>query len=83
MAKSKSQDDIESMSFEQALEELKDIVSKLESGESKLEEAIDAYDRGARLKRHCESKLREAEAKIEKIRVGAGDEVKTEQFDAG
>lgn len=83
MAKGKSQDDIESMSFEQALEELKDIVSKLESGESKLEEAIDAYDRGARLKRHCESKLREAEAKIEKIRVGAGDEVKTEKFDAG
>lgn len=62
--------DIESLSFEQALSELRGIVESLEQGETKLDEAISAYERGARLKAHCEKKLKEAEAKIEQIRVG-------------
>lgn len=62
--------EIESLSFEEALEELKAIVSNLESGESKLDQAIAAYERGALLKSHCEAKLREAKAKIEKVNVG-------------
>ena len=57
------------MTFEDALAELKQIVERLEKGEGKLDEAIQAYERGAQLKRHCEQKLKEAEAKIEKIRV--------------
>ncbi len=63
----KQQNAIEAMSFEEALEELKEIVSRLESGQGKLDTAIQAYERGAALKRHCELKLREAQAKIEKI----------------
>lgn len=84
MAKDKTEDhkDIAKMSFEQALEELKEIVSRLESGEGRLDEAIAAYDRGAALKRHCEAKLREAQEKIEKISLGPGGEVKTETFEA-
>jgi exodeoxyribonuclease VII small subunit len=62
--------DIDGMSFEAALTELRGIVERLEQGETKLDEAIQAYERGARLKAHCEKKLKEAEAKIEKIRVG-------------
>jgi exodeoxyribonuclease VII small subunit len=62
--------DIDNMSFEAALTELRGIVERLEQGETKLDEAIQAYERGARLKAHCEKKLKEAEAKIEKIRVG-------------
>ena len=63
--------DIQAMSFEDALDELQRIVTELEAGKGKLDEAIDAYQRGAALKRHCESKLAEAKAKVEKIKLDA------------
>ncbi|HEX9789810.1 MAG TPA: exodeoxyribonuclease VII small subunit [Kiloniellales bacterium] len=83
MARKEGRPDIAKMSFEDALEELKEIVSALESGEGRLDEAIEAYERGALLKKHCETKLREAQEKIEKISLGAGGQVKTDAFDAG
>ena len=73
--------DIKEMSFEAALDELQKIVGQLESGQGKLDEAIDAYQRGAALKRHCENKLRQAKAQIEKINLGTGGEAETEPFD--
>ncbi|MEH6630846.1 MAG: exodeoxyribonuclease VII small subunit [Halopseudomonas aestusnigri] len=73
--------DIQTMSFEAALAELKMIVERLEQGEGKLDEAIDAYDRGAKLKAHCETKLREAQEKIEKITIGPDGEPRIEPFD--
>jgi exodeoxyribonuclease VII small subunit len=82
MAKEKTQQDISKMSFEQALEELKTIVEQLETGETRLDDAIAAYERGSRLKRHCEDKLREAQAKIEKISLGSDGKVASEPFDA-
>jgi exodeoxyribonuclease VII small subunit len=82
MAKEKTQQDLSKMSFEQALEELKTIVEQLETGETRLDDAIAAYERGSRLKRHCEDKLREAQAKIEKISLGTDGEVASEPFDA-
>lgn len=63
--------DIQALSFEDALEELQRIVTELETGKGRLDEAIDAYQRGAALKRHCESKLAEAKAKVEKIKLDA------------
>jgi exodeoxyribonuclease VII small subunit len=62
--------DIGSLSFEAALSELEEIVRKLEQGKSSLEDAIGAYERGASLKRHCELKLNEAKARVEKISLG-------------
>lgn len=62
--------DIAKMSFEEALAELEGIVRELEGGDAKLEEAIGSYERGAALKKHCEAKLRDAKAKIEKISIG-------------
>jgi len=73
--------DVKAMSFEAALEELKAIVGRLESGQGKLDEAIEAYERGALLKRHCEAKLREAQEKIEKISLKADGSVGTEPFE--
>jgi exodeoxyribonuclease VII small subunit len=70
MAESKLPRDIAAMSFEDALAELEQIVRRLEDGKSRLDEAISSYERGAALKRHCEAKLREAQAKIEKISLG-------------
>jgi len=62
--------DIASLSFEQALAELEGIVQKLESGQAPLEESIALYERGARLKAHCESRLEAARLRVEKIVVG-------------
>lgn len=59
--------DIAKLSFEDALAELEAIVRQLEEGKGKLEDAIKAYARGAALKRHCETKLAEARAKVDKI----------------
>ena len=73
--------DIRKMSFEQALEELKEIVERLEQGQGELDQAIEAYQRGAPLKDHCEAKLRDAEQKIAKISLGADGSVGTENLD--
>ena len=62
--------DIDALSFEDALSELESIVRRLEEGSAKLDEAITAYERGALLKRHCESKLQEAQLRVEKIVLG-------------
>ena len=56
-------DDIAGLSFEDALAELEKIVRGLEGGQQKLEDAITCYERGASLRRHCEAKLAEAEAR--------------------
>jgi exodeoxyribonuclease VII small subunit len=63
--------ELAAMSFEEALAELEQIVRRLEGGNGKLDEAITAYERGALLKRHCETKLREAQARVDKIVMGA------------
>ena len=72
---------IETMSFEEALVELEAIVRNLETGKVPLEESIAAYERGAALKKHCENKLRDAQAKIEKITVGKDGSIKTQPLD--
>ena len=71
---------IDSLSFEEAMAELEKLVKQLEDGKAKLEDAIGAYERGALLKRHCETKLREAQAKIEQISVGADGSVTVKPF---
>ena len=62
--------DIAAMSFEDALSELEQIVRRLEAGQVKLDEAIQSYERGAQLKRHCELKLDEAQQRVDRIVVG-------------
>lgn len=64
--------DIASLSFEQALQELEQIVARLESGQAPLEDSIRLYERGAALKAHCEQRLEAARLRVEKIVVGAG-----------
>jgi exodeoxyribonuclease VII small subunit len=73
---------IESLSFEDALGELETIVRSLEKGETALENSISAYERGIALKKHCESKLRDAQAKIEKITMAQDGSISTEPLDA-
>ncbi|MDJ0896426.1 MAG: exodeoxyribonuclease VII small subunit [Alphaproteobacteria bacterium] len=72
---------IAALSFEEALGELEKIVRQLEEGEAKLDDAIGLYERGSHLKRHCEAKLAEAKAKIEKITLGPGGDPRTEPME--
>jgi len=63
--------EIAAMSFEEAMKELEAVVGKLERGDVPLEDSIALYDRGARLKAHCDAKLKDAEEKVARITLGA------------
>lgn len=65
-------DDIRDLPFEEALSQLEGIVRSLEGGRSTLAQAIAEYERGTALRRHCEAKLAEAEAKVQAVVEGAG-----------
>ena len=70
------------LSFEKALAELESIVQRLEQGKVDLEESIAIYERGEALKNHCERLLKEAEGRVERIRLGAsGKPTGTEPLD--
>ncbi len=62
---------VDQLSFEAALKELEEIVGRLEQGEVDLEDSIVLYERGQALKAHCETKLKAAEGRLEKIVLGA------------
>ena len=47
--------------------ELERVVEALEKGEVPLEQSISLYERGARLKAHCEAKLKAAEERVERL----------------
>lgn len=63
---------VEEMTFEDAIRELEQVVGKLERGDVALEDSIALYERGAALKKRCETKLGEAEEKVAKITLGEG-----------
>ena len=74
--------DVSTLSFEQAVSELENIVARLERGDVALDQSIEIYERGEALKKHCETLLNAAEARIEKIRVDRnGKAVGTEPLD--
>ena len=75
--------DVTGLSFELALKELEGIVGRLERGDVELEESITIYERGEALKDHCDRLLKQAEAKVEKLTLGAhGAPTGTEPFKA-
>lgn len=74
--------EIEKLSFEQALTELEAVVRQLESGKDDLESSIAAYTRGVELRRQCEAKLNEARARIEKITLSPEGTPQTEAFES-
>lgn len=68
---------VSEMSFEEAMAALEAVVGQLERGDVALEQSIALYERGAALKAHCAGKLKDAEAKVEMIRVQEGRAVGT------
>jgi exodeoxyribonuclease VII small subunit len=75
---------ISDLSFEDALKRLEAIVHRLESGEASLDESIKLYAEGDQLRKQCETRLQDAQARIEKISLGPdGSPRGTQAFDAG
>ena len=62
-----NENNINNLSFEEALEELENITETFEDSDSTLENAVNLYNRGVLLKKHCEKKLKEAKKKISKF----------------
>ena len=72
---------IEEMSFEEALAELEAVVRALEDGKVPLERSIDLYERGETLRKHCDTRPKAAEMRVEKI-VAQGETARgTEPFE--
>lgn len=79
---SEDNSDIAALSFEDALRALEDIVRKLEGGEVPLDSSIALYERGEKLRQHCQARLDAAQLKIEQIIAGAdGQATGTRPFD--
>jgi len=74
-------EDIARLSFEEAMKALEEIVQQLEAGRVDLETAVAAYERGVWLRKHCEARLAEARAKVERIGVGADGAPSTAPLD--
>ena len=64
---------INNLSFEEALEELENITETFEDGDSALENAVNLYNRGVLLKKHCEKKLKKEKKKIDEVKVNSID----------
>ena len=67
-------------SFEEALEKLESIVSKMEDGDVPLAELLTQFEEGSKLLKQCESRLKEAEIRIEQLKVNKSGEESFEAF---
>ena len=75
-------EDLTALSFEDALKRLETIVQRLESGDASLDESITLYTEGDALRTQCERRLKDAQARIEKISLGSdGAPTGTTPFD--
>ncbi|HVP06865.1 MAG TPA: exodeoxyribonuclease VII small subunit [Candidatus Acidoferrum sp.] len=68
--------------YESAVERLEEITTRLEAGDTKLDEAISLYTEGLEIAKFCSQKLTDAEKKIKIISESSGV-TSEEDFDAG
>ena len=59
--------------FEQAFAQLEEIVQRLEAGDLTLQEALDVYEQGMTVARHCQTLLDEAELRVTELQEGVDD----------
>jgi len=59
--------------FENALEELEELVTSMEEGELSLEESLQAFEKGIKLTRECQTALKQAEQKVQVLINENGD----------
>jgi len=67
MTERKPKDDMTKLTFEQAINQLKGIVDRIEQGEIPLQDSLEQYEKGMALIKHCRDILQKAEKRIEKI----------------
>ena len=67
-------------SFEKSLEELAQIVEKLESGDVSLEESLSLFEKGVKLSKSCQKILDEAEKKVSVLVANEDGELVKEDF---
>lgn len=77
-----SENELNELSFEEALQKLEILVRELESGRIKLDDAVSAYEKAVALKKLCEDKLKNAQLKIEKLEISANGEMTTTPLDS-
>ena len=58
---------IEKMTFEEAMQQMQEIVETMRRGELSLEDSVEAYRRGKALSAHCEALLKESSEVVKKI----------------
>ena len=61
------QEETQSLDFESALAELEALVQRMETGSLSLEESLEAFERGVRLTRQCQSALEQAELRVKAL----------------
>jgi len=73
---------IQDLDFEEAMDQLNEIIQGLESGEVKLSESVDKFELGSELAKHCKKLLDDAETRINAIKIdGAGDIITEQKID--
>jgi exodeoxyribonuclease VII small subunit len=82
MAERKPKDDLSKLTFEQAIQQLKGIVDRIEQGEIPLQDSLEQYEKGMALIKHCRDILQKAEKRIEKISKEEPSEPEKEPKDA-
>ena len=68
------------LKFEKAIQRLEKIVEDLETGELDIDKSLEIFEEGIKMSRVCSNKLREAEAKIEKLTRDEKGELVAELF---
>ena len=82
MARTSKNDDIEKITFEQAIQQLKGIVDRIEQGEIPLQNSLEQYEKGMALIKHCRDILQKAEKRIERISKEEPPEPQKEEKDS-
>ena len=72
--------ELEKLTFEEAMKELEKLVDSLDQGDVSLDDAIAAYDRGSQIKDYCQKKLHEAKMKVETIQSSDNVEIVPEKL---
>ena len=73
---------IKDLDFEEAMDQLNEIIQGLETGEVKLSESVDKFELGSELAKHCKKLLDNAETRINAIKIdGVGDIIEEQKID--
>ena len=66
-------DDYEKLTFEEAMNELESVVSRLDSGEGTLDESISLFQKGIELSKLCSKRLEDIEKRVKILTVDGGE----------